>query len=81
MKIFDGKMGSFLKRLLWVFRSEHILPYNNMSWQDGLVDFKMPAKEYWCILWDVDHYSQYHCIDRFDVDVSHESILTNVKDM
>jgi hypothetical protein len=81
MKIFDGEMGPFLKRLMWVFRSDYILPFNNMSWKDGLVDCKMPAEEYWGILWDVNYYSQYHGIDRFDVDVSDESILTNFKDM
>jgi hypothetical protein len=51
-----------------------------MSWKDGLVDCKMPAEEYWFILWDVN-YSRYHGIDRFDVDVSDEIILTNFKDM
>ena len=81
LKIFDGEMGPFLKRLLWVFRSEHILPFKNMSWKDGLVDCKMPTEEYWFILWGVNYYSRYHGIDRFDVDVSDESILTNFKDM
>jgi hypothetical protein len=66
---------------MWVFRSDYILPFNNMSWKDGLVDCKMPAEEYWRILWGVNFYSRYHGIDRFDVDVSDESILTNFKDM
>lgn len=50
LKLFYGEMGPFLKWLLWVFRSEHILPYINMSWKDGLVDRKMPVKEYWSSL-------------------------------
>ncbi len=37
LKIFNGKVGQFLKQLIWVFRSDHIIPYNNMTWTEESV--------------------------------------------
>ena len=47
LKIFDSRMGQFIKRLLWVFRLKGILPYKNLCWSDGLVECQVYAQKYW----------------------------------
>lgn len=45
LKVFDARMGKFIKQLLWVFILEGILPYKNLCWSERLVECQVAAQE------------------------------------
>ena len=77
-----------LKRLVWLFRSDHIIPYNTITWKEesehnGVHKVKQTtvhAENYWQSLGVINDNTRERGIDRFDVDFSEESYLENLKD-
>ena len=81
LKIFSGEMGPYLKLLAWVFSSEAVDPYNSMSWEEGIIECKVSAKEYWHSL-GVDCLNRRASgIDFFDIAFTNRSIEENFEDM
>ena len=88
LSIFHGEVGQILKLLVWVFRSDNIIPYKLITWKEesehnGVrkrVKTTEYAENYWQSLGVINDNTRERGIDRFDVDFSEESYLENLKD-
>ena len=86
--IFRGGVGQILKLLVWIFRSDNIIPYKLITWKEesehnGVrkrVKTTVYAEDYWQSLGVINDNTREQGIDRFDVDFSEESYLENLKD-
>jgi hypothetical protein len=87
LSIFRGEVGQILKLLVWVFRSDNIIPYKLITWKEesehnGVrkrVKTTEYAEDYWQSLGVINDNTRERGIDRFDVDFSAESYLEKDK--
>ena len=87
LSIFRGEVGQILKLLVWVFRSDNIIPYKLITWKESehngvrkRVKTTGYAEDYWQSLGVINDNTRKQGIDRFDVDFSEESCHENLKD-
>ena len=71
---FSGEIGPYLKLLAWVFSSDHFVPYDSLSWKEGIVQCKVSAKEYWLSLGFGHHHRRERDIIFFDITFNDRSI-------
>ena len=84
--IFRGGVGQILKLLVWVFRSDNIIPYKRITWKkesehNGVrkrVKTTVYAEDYWQSLGVINDNTREQGIDRFDVDFSEGSYVENL---
>jgi len=87
-----GEVGQRMKWLAWVFRSYHIIPYNNIFQKEVSVEktkftvekttrtFLVCAKDYWHSLGVMNNQTRERGIDHFDIDFTEESKIKTFKD-
>ncbi len=79
--IFSGEIGPYLKLLTWIFSNERVEPYTSMSWNEGIIECKVSAEEYWHTF-GVDRLPRcLHGIYRFGIGFTDGSIEENFKQM
>ncbi len=84
--IFRGGVGQILKLLVWIFRSDNIIPYKRITWKkesehNGVrkrVKTTVYAEDYWQSLGVINDNTREQGIDRFDVDFSEGSYVENL---